>query len=141
VPARGARGRRALCGARRLDLPQLFQAQADGALRARVAACELRHGHLRFELGHEVLVLRLGPGLAEVGGQALAAPLALDLALHEVDRGIERAQRARLRVRAVLGVCLAGDGVHAVGECADDGQCGIELHGVFSRLSGLSVVP
>jgi hypothetical protein len=39
----------------------------------------------------------------------------------------------------LLGVGLAGDGVHAVGERADDGQCGIELHGGPFWLVGLSI--
>src|SRR5258705_6000367 len=113
----------------RCDLPELLQSQTDRTACARVLARHLPHGEPHVEFGGEGAVLALGPGLAEVGGKALAALLALDLPLHQVDGGIERAQGARLGVGALLGIRFAGDGVHAVGERTDDGKCGIELHG------------
>src|SRR5471032_1874892 len=132
--------RRLLLSGQRCDLPELFQSQTDRTLCARVLARDFAHGEAHVEFRREGAVFALGPGLAEVGGEALASLLAFDFALHQVHGGVQGAQGARLRVGALFGVCLAGDGIHAVGEGADDGQCGIELHGAPFWLVGLSIV-
>ena len=94
----------------RLDLARASPGAGGSScsVRACLRAISLQR-EARVEFAGERRVLDLGPGLAEVGGQPLAALLALDFALHELHGGEERAQRARLRVGAVVGEHFAGE--------------------------------
>src|SRR5690349_4334672 len=109
-----------LYGGACLDLPKLLEAEANARERSLMLRGDrgVRCPGVKFSYERPVLALR--PRFAEVRRQPFAAPFAFDLLLQQIHGRIERAQGARLGIRAILGICFSGHGIHAIGKSTDN---------------------